>query len=284
MMKRTPLEWINDLLFVVLGNFCLALSTVYFVLPFKLLTGGLAGITNIVTKFVAIDPTLLIYILNFSLFTIGTIFLGRDFAIKTIISTFLYPLLISLLNLFPYQLDISPLLAIMYAGGLIGAGTGLVFRTGGSTGGMDIPPLLMNKYLHIDLSTGAMIVDGITVLCGIVAYGIELALLGLVAVFVASYMIDKMLVIGGEQTKVVYIISNKWETINTEIQRELDRGATLITSKGGYTMNERPIVFVVIRQRQYGLLKRVVQNIDPTAFVVISEATEISGEGFTYEK
>jgi uncharacterized membrane-anchored protein YitT (DUF2179 family) len=280
--ERPVKEQISDILLVVFGNLSLAISSVYFVLPFNLLTGGVAGISVIINKFTHWDETIIIDVLIVLLFVIGTIFLGKNFAIKTTLSTILYPAFIFLLGFFPLDLPIEPLLASVYAGVLTGMGVGMVFRTGGSTGGMDIPPLLMKKYLGIELSKGSLIVDGITVAFGLVAYGMSAVLIGLISVYASSVMIDKMLLLGGEQSKAIYIISDNWNEINEKIQERLGRGTTLIAGKGGYSKDDKPIVFVVIQQRQYAELKKIVNHVDPLSFVVVSDATEVQGEGFTY--
>ncbi len=280
--ERPIREQISDVLLVIFGNLALAISSVYFVLPFNLLTGGVAGISVIVNKFTHWDETIIIDVLIVLLFIIGTIFLGKNFAIKTTLSTILYPVFIFILGFFPVTLPIEPLLASVYAGVLTGMGVGMVFRTGGSTGGLDIPPLLMKKYLGIELSKGALIVDGVTVAFGLVAYGMSAVLIGLISVYASSVMIDKMLLLGGEQSKAIYIISDNWNEINDKIQERLGRGTTLISSKGGYSKEDKPIVFVVIQQNQYAELKKIVNHVDPLSFVVVSEATEVQGEGFTY--
>ncbi len=280
--ERPVREQISDVVLVIFGNLALAISSVYFVLPFNLLTGGVAGISVIVNKFTNWNETIIIDVLIVLLFIIGTIFLGKNFAIKTTMSTILYPLFIFIFGFFPITIQIEPILASIYAGVLTGMGVGMVFRTGGSTGGMDIPPLLMKKYLGIELSKGSLIVDGVTVAFGLVAYGISAVLIGLISVYASSVMIDKMLLLGGEQSKAIYIISDNWNAINEKIQERLGRGTTLISGKGGYSKEEKPIVFVVIQQRQYAELKKIVNHVDPLSFVVVSDATEVQGEGFTY--
>jgi len=271
-------------LIVLLGNFCLAIATCYFILPFNLLTGGLAGLSVIANKLLGLNETVVIYVLDFGLFLLGAWLLGRDFAIKTGLSAVCYPLFVSLLNRFPYVLDINEVVVSIYAGLFLGAGVGLVFRTGGSTGGTDIPSLILNKYLHIDLPTATLIIDALTVVLGVVAYGIDAALIGLISVYVSAVTVGKMLVFGGETSKAVYIISDKADEISSAIQDELERGVTFLEGLGGYRKDKKEVVFVVIRQRQYGDLRKILNRIDPFSFVTITDATEVMGQGFSFSQ
>ncbi len=284
LLNKSAKEWVKDILAVVVGNFLIAVASVYLVLPMRIVTSGVAGVAVILHHFWEVNETLMIVLMDVGLFLVGAVFLGKRFAISTILSTIVYPSWVALLSMFPYGLDVDPILASFYAGILIGAGTGIVFRTGGSTGGVDIPALLINKFTHIQLSTCSMIVGSIIVLCGVVAYGVEAAMIGMISIFVESIVIDKMLVLGGEETKMVYIISSKWEEISTAIQYEIHRGVTLMKAEGGHSHVDRPVVLCAIRQRQYVALSRVVRKIDPVAFVVVSNAMEVTGEGFTFTK
>ena len=282
-VKRSAREWIKDLILVLLGNLLIAVSSVYFVIPMKIINGGVAGIAVIINKFIPLSETTIIYILVGGLFIIGWIFLGHRFAIGTGISTVVYPVFVSLLSLFPRDLAISRELGAIYAGLLVGVGIGLIFRTGASSGGSDVFVLLINKYLHIEMGTAELIADGILAALGVVAYGIETVLLGILSVIVCSLTVDKVLLIGGEQTKLIYINSLKWEEISQAIQDEVHRGVTLLDAMGGYSQKERTVIMCAISQRQYGQISHLIRRIDPLAFVVVSDAVDVSGEGFTCE-
>lgn len=284
LLQKSAKDWIKDILIVIIGNFIIAVAAVYLILPMNIVTSGVAGVVVILHHFWEINETLMIILLDIGLFLIGAVFLGTKFAAATILSTIVYPVWIAVLSQFPYTLHIDPILASFYAGILIGAGTGLVFRTGGSTGGVDIPALLINKFARIELATCSLIVGIVVISCGVLAYGVEAALIGMISIFSESVMIDKMLVAGGETTKMVYIISEKWEEISRVIQEEVHRGVTLLNAEGGHSHITRPVVLCAIRQRQYGMLSKLVRKIDPVAFVVVSAATEVTGEGFTFTK
>ncbi len=231
------------------------------------------------------DANTLINLITFALFLIGALFLGKKFALNTVLSTILYPLFLSVISYYVEDaVSSSYLLNSIYAGVCIGIGVGLVFRSGASTGGMDIPPLIINKYTGISLPTLVLITDGLTVCLGIAAYDLEAALIGLVSVYVSSIMIDKVITIGGHDAKNVMIISDHYETIMSAIYTDLNRGATIIEATGGFTKQRKPMIMVVVSKKQLPTLNRLITHIDPEAFVVVSDTMEVSGEGFTYQE
>ena len=280
---QTTKEKIIDFSLVLLGSFLLAVASAYFIVPHDVLTGGCAGIAVIVTKVTGISTELLINGLTISLFLIGCVFLGKDFAIKTVTSSIAYPIFNTLLSQTNVYIDVDPVVASIYTGVLLGAGVGIVFRTGASTGGTDIPPLIIHKFTHIPLHTLVLLVDALTVGAGFIVFGIEKVLVGLISVYISAVVIDKTMLIGGQQSKAIYIISEHYEKIMEEIHNKLERGSTILTATGGYTKQERPVIYVVISQKQYPELNRLLAHLDPQAFVVVSDATEVHGLGFTYD-
>lgn len=278
-------EIFNDLLLIIAGNIILSIGVGLFVLPSNILSGGVAGISVALQPFLHMNPNTMISILTVGLFIIGSLLLGKKFAIHTLLSTIFYPLFVTVISAHVHeQVTDSPLLASIYAGVFVGVGVGLVFRSGASTGGMDIPPLIINKYTGIPLPTLVLITDGLTVCVGILAYGLEAALIGLISVYVSSIMINKVLTIGGHDAKNVMIISEAYEQIMSAIYCEIHRGATVIEASGGYTGKKRPLIMVVVAKKQLPALHRLVTHIDPEAFVVVTDTTEVQGLGFTYQE
>ncbi len=268
---------------ILLGNFILAISVTYLILPFKILSGGVAGIAIAIEPLFHLNQTLVINGLVLGMFILGSLVLKKEFAIKTVVSSLVYPIFISILSYFPYQIQISEVVASFYGGALAGLGIGLVFRVDASTGGMDVPALILAKWTGIETNNFVLIIDGITVLLGLFNYGLEAVLIGLISVVSCSYMIGRTVTFGGTNSKAVQIISEKWELLNTQINQELDRGTTLISAKGGYTMDQKQIILVVVDQRQYPKLVELVNSIDKTAFMITSDATDVHGEGFKLE-
>ncbi|MBR2066949.1 MAG: YitT family protein, partial [Solobacterium sp.] len=182
-----------DFLLIIIGTFILACSVEYFILPFSILSGGVAGIAVAIEPFFHWNETLVANILVISLLLIGRIFLGKQFMYTTLLSSLAYPVFTTLLSMNPIEMDIDPMLASLYAGLLGGIGIGLVMRTGASTGGMDIPPLVLHKLTGVKVSTLVMITDALTVLIGIMSRGLSAALIGLISVASSGYGIARVL-------------------------------------------------------------------------------------------
>lgn len=278
-------ESMIDILYVVLGNIILAAGVSFFIVPNNILSGGVAGIAVAIAPVINISTTMIINGLTFILFIGGILVLGKNFAIKTLLSTILYPTFVSVFSVMSETIHITsdPMIASIYGGILVGAGVGLVFKTGASTGGMDIPPLIAHKYTHIPLATLVLITDGLTVMLGLSIYGIEPALIGLISVWTSSYMVNKMLMLGLSEAKSLMIISDKYEEILSQIATQVDRGATIINAEGGYKRDKRPVLMVVILKKQFPLVNRIITSIDPGAFVIVNDVNEVQGEGFTYD-
>ncbi len=273
-------KYLKEFLIICFGNFLIAVGVKYFILPFDILTGGVAGLAVALSPFVPLSKEIIIDILVVGLFIVGWIILGKEFAIKTFISSIIYPVFISLLGLFPVTLDISPLLASIYSGVFSGVGIGIVLRCGASTGGMDIPPLVINHYTGIETSTLILITDGLTSLLGLLNYPIESLLNGLISVVLSSILIGKIEVAHGSDSLSVQIISSEWEKINSEILKQLDRGVTVMDIQGGYTMKQHKMLMVIIDKREYSTLLDILEQYDKNAFVITNSVQSVHGEGF----
>jgi uncharacterized membrane-anchored protein YitT (DUF2179 family) len=174
-------------------------------------------------------------------------------------------------------------LASLYGGLLGGVGVGMVFRTGATTGGMDVPPMIISKYTHIELYKLVLIVDALTVLFGMIAYGFEAVLIGLISVWATAFAIDKIILFGTLESLSLMIISNKSDAINDYIQEEVDRGSTILSGKGGYTKDEKNVIMTIISKSEYPELMKSINLIDPHAFVVVTDAKEVRGNGFSFD-
>lgn len=268
--------------FTLIGTALLALSSALFILPNNILTGGVAGVAVIISPLIKVSSDIVAAVLNLLLFIIGFIFLGKEFAIRTSISSISYtPFLLLFTRVLPV-VETEQLLACLYGGLLGGIGVGLVFRVGGSTGGMDVPPLIMKKYLHIDETKGIQMVDGLTVILGFIRYGLTAVLLGLISVYFTSLGVKKTLEIGESNAKEVKIISDCYEEISNDIHIKLDRGTTLLDGEGGYTKNPKKVLMCVVYDDQYYELLDIVNKHDKNAFVISSEIKDVHGEGFSY--
>ncbi|MGL5978505.1 MAG: YitT family protein [Erysipelotrichaceae bacterium] len=285
-MAKNKKNVLIDLLVVILGNVVLSAGIAFFILPNSILSGGLAGIAIATQPFTNIEPQVMINVLTIGFFVIGFLILGKNFAAKTLVSSIVYPTFLTMFSSVANQVVITEnlLLSSIYGGALIGIGVGLVFRSGASTGGMDIPPLIVNKYTGIALPKLVLITDALTVGLGALVFGVEAALIGLIAVWISTFMINKMIMLGAHESKSVMIISDEHEAIVQGIYSKIERGVTLLEAMGGYSRVKKPVVLVVISQRQYHDLQRLVTEIDPNAFMIISETKDVKGLGFSYRE
>lgn len=274
---------------ILLGNASIAVAVAFFVIPNKLLVGGTAGIAVAVNALCGLPEELVINGLVYTLFLAGAVVLGKSFFFKTITSTIVYPVLLALAGdlyeILPKEaITTDTLTSIICTGVLIGFGLGVVYKRNASTGGMDIIPLIINKYTNIPLHLLVLLVDSLTVLLGMIAYGLQAAIYGVISVVLCSFVIDKTILLGTQQTKQVQIISQSAADILTKILQDLDRGCTILESRGGYTKEKRDMLLVVVPIGQYQRLIDTVHTIDPSAFVIVSDINEIRGRGFTLQR
>ena len=271
---------IIDGLLLVLGNFILSIGVSFFILPNNILSGGVAGISIALAPLLSIDTQIIINVIVIFCFFLGLFILGKDFAVKTIASSILFPFFISILTKVNYNFVVDPLMASIYGGLISGAGLGITFRTGASTGGMDIPPLILQKFTKIRVSIWIFIFDALTVLLGAKSFGLNGVLIGLISVFATTFAIDRVQLLGGETATQVMIITDKISDVLNYIHLHIDRGSTIIPARGGYTQQNKEIIMTVLMRDQYALLEKSVKEIDPGAFLIVSEVTEVHGQGF----
>ena len=281
--KKSLLKRAQNLALILIGTFFLCISVQMFILPFDILSGGVAGIAVALEPFFHIDKTLAVNLITVGLLLIGTVVLGREFFLSTCLSSVFYLIFNSLLAGRITVPRVEPVLASFYSGLLGGFGIGLVMRAGASTGGMDVPPLVIHKFTGIPVSTLVLITDGLTVLLGYFAYGIEAVLIGLISVFSTGYIIRRVLSMGeGSTAKSVQIISDSWQKIADEIQTHLSRGVTILEGTGGWSKEQKKVLLCVVSARQYSALLEIINECDEKAFVITTDATDMHGEGFTY--
>ena len=276
---------IRSVLIVILGNMTYSLAIKLFLLPAGFITGGTTGIALTVTYFFDINMSLFILIFNIIMLLAGLILLGKKFAVTTIISSFTFPAALELYNRVLGDLVITddPLLCTVFAGIGIGIGLSIVIREGASTGGMDIPPLVLNKYFKVPVSTGINIFDSLILLSQALYNPFEKILYGILLMFVYSTVIDKVMISGTSKTEVT-VVSKKSREIADAILKEVDRGCTILYGEGGYTQEHTHVVLSVVSNRELPKLERLIRSIDPLSFMIVNRVTEVSGKGFTLDK
>ena len=219
------------------------------------------------------------------LFLLGAAVMGKAFAATIILSTIVYPTFFSLFGKIPFLTSLTDdkLMAAIYAGLLMGAGIGLVIKVGGSTGGMDIPPIILHKLFGLSIPVMIYVGDTALLLIQAIYSSTEQVLYGILVVLLNSIVMDKVLIMGQKQTQVV-VISPQYEKINQMIHQQMDRGSTLLHATTGLEKSDQKVVMTVISNRQLAHLNELILQIDPQAFVVASEVNEVKGRGFTLSK
>ena len=253
-----------------------------FLEPNELNAGGISGLAMMLvhlTKLGSVGTVTML--MNLPLFVIGGIKVGRKFFVGSLVGMAASSILLDAFALLPHPAT-EPLLAALYGGLLCGIGLGLVFSTGASTGGSDIiVRLLKLKYENVPIGTISIIFDAtVVVLTGLVFWDVSKALYSGITIFVSGQVIDAV-VYRFDYSKVALIISKAHEDITREIGIKLDRGATFLHGEGSFSHTQTKVVLAAVKKQQVAELKELVMEIDPNAFVIVQEAHQVLGDGFS---
>lgn len=270
---------------IAAGNLLYAAGVVFFIMPSGLITGGTTGLALIANHFGSIPVSAFVGIFNIVMFILGMLALGRTFALTTLVSTISYPAMLGLLERTAggFMLTDDKLLCALFGGLCIGASLAMIIRLGASTGGMDIPPLILNKKLGIPVSVSMYAFD-FAILAGQMLFSERQAsLYGILLVMVYTVTLDKLLTLGAGRTKVE-IISREPEKLRKAILDKMDRGVTMLHARTGYLGIETDILYCVISPRELHRMEMIIRSEDPEAFIVLSKASSVYGRGFSLEK
>lgn len=273
-VKDTVMEYI----FVIVGAAVIAFGFNVFLFPNQVASGGVSGISTILYGLFGWNAGLVQYAFNIPLFIAGVLILGKKFGVKSLVGTLALPFFVILTD----HVDawtMNPLLGAIFGGITVGFGIGLVFKGNASTGGTDLLAQIITKFTGLTLGTSVLLIDGVIAVSAALVFDIEKGLYALIGLYVTTKTID-IVQLGFSQSKMVYIITNQEAAIRDAIYAEIDRGVTKLPAIGGYTGEERPVLMVVVYQTEFTKLKQILKTIDPTAFVIVSDAYEVLGEGF----
>lgn len=283
--KSRYLRILHFILTVVFGNLLYALSVKLFLLPSGLVTGGTNGIALTMNHHYGISISGFVLLFNILMLIIGWLVLGKAFAITTLGSTFLYPVFLEFFDRLLGDLVLTSdlLLCTVFFGLCVGVSLGLIIRSGSSTGGMDIPPLILQKTLRIPVSLSLYVFDFCIILLQAPFRPAENLLYGILLLLIYTVVLDKMLMIGKARTEVK-IVSSKSLEISQAILTKLDRGVTLLNGEGGYLHTETQVLLSVISNQELFKLEKLVHQIDPECFMIVSRVSEVRGRGFSLNK
>lgn len=270
---------------ILLGNLIYALGIVLFIIPGGLITGGTTGIGLALKNAFGLDVSIVIGIFNVLMFILGYIFFGKKFALGTTVSTVSYPIFLFILEkiIGDFELTNDILLCTIFGGLLLGISIALIIRTGGSTGGIDIPLLILQNKTGLPLSKSLYVVDSIILLLQSFFTSRIGVLYGILLVIIYTYTIDKFLS-SGEIRNELEIVSEKHKEIKEKIMSDLDRGVTIYHGETGKFGKKINILIVVVSPREVFFAEKLILDIDPEAFIINHRITHVHGRGFSKEK
>ena len=277
-MKHDVRDSIVEYVYVIVGAAIIAIGFNVFLLPNQVASGGVSGISTILHGLFGWNPGIVQYAFNIPLFIAGVLLLGKKFGIKSFIGTITLPFIVLLTNSWEPWTD-NPLLGALFGGIVVGLGIGLVFKGNASTGGTDLLAQVITKYTGLSLGTSVLLIDGVIAISAAIVFDLEKGLYALIGLYVTTKTID-IIQLGFSQSKMVYIITLKQDEVREAIYAEINRGVTKLPAIGGYTGEARPVLMVVVYQTEFTKLKQLIKSVDPSAFVIVSDAYEVLGEGF----
>lgn len=290
--KAFTARWFKAYGFILAGTFMVSLGYVFFISPYKIVPGGIYGISIIIHYLTAglfdfapegLPIGTLALFFNIPLTFLALKVLGSRFGIKTFVGFVLTSIIVDLLywvNGSRPLVEGDALLSAIFGGALVGLGVGLIFKSKASSGGSDVIAMMMSKFTKIPVAQAMVLVDSAIVLLGLLAFGDwKIPLYSWVCIFVMGKMIDVVLQ-GISYDKTLFIISDKYEEIREKILHDINRGGTMIKGEGMFNRAEKTIIFCVVNRRELAILQEHISHIDPMAFMSVMDANEIIGKGF----
>ena len=270
---------------IILGCLIGAAAYPMFLEPCNIAPGGLSGVAMIIGSFTGWPVGVTTLVLNIPLFIVGYRSMGRVFAFRSLVATVLFSLAIDGLKLVGTPAltagGDAAMLGTIFGGVLLGAGLGLILRGGATTGGSDMAARVVHRYLPF-LSVGMFVflIDCVVVIAAGFCFDVMSALYALICIYLNGKVID-VVMLGLSRNKACFVMTEQWEKVNQRVLHEMDRGVTLLEARGGYTGNQRPVVMCVLPPQEVARLKAIVREADERAFMIITEAHEALGEGFS---
>ncbi len=280
-ISESSLKSALNIIKILLGSAVFAVGIQWFFHPAALLSGGVTGIALVINYLTGAPTGVMLAALNLPLFIIALRRYGWRFMGGSLLGTLASSLFIDLLSLVKISITAEPLLAAIYGGIITGLGLGIVYSTGSTTGGTDIlAKLIREKYPYVNFGTMILVLDGVIIAAYALIFGkYENAMYTVIAVYIAARVIDLVLY-GSSQSKLCHIISEYSDEIKAAIVEKLNRGVTVLSGKGAYSGQDKQILLCVVKRQQIVEIKKIVKNIDKTAFVIVTDTRDVFGEGF----
>ncbi|MBP2651835.1 MAG: hypothetical protein H6Q74_2660 [Firmicutes bacterium] len=275
-------KWLKKYIGITVGTLITAIALNMFLIPNKVAAGGVSGMATVVHYLLGVPVGATMLVLNIPLFLASVKVLGTKFGIRTLYGAVFLSVFIDITAPFTPILTHDLLLSSLYGGVLSGIGMGMVFRFGGTTAGTDLAAAIINKLTKISVGQALLMVDFFVIAAAGLAFeSAEISLYALIALFLTTHIID-FVQEGPTSAKAFFIVSNQNEIVAKRIMEELGRGVTFFAGKGGYSGQDKEVLFCVVATGEVSQVKELVQSVDPSAFVIVADTHEVMGEGFTY--
>lgn len=276
-IKKTIL----DILIYTVGGFIYSSAVTLFITPNEISPGGITGVATALSSVLNVPSGILLFFLNLPILILGFVKFGGFFLIKTAIASVIVSVTLTITDFILPIPKVDKILASIFGGIIMGVGISFIMLRGATTGGVDIIAKLINqKHKHLTVGRIILILDFAVITFATVVYkNIESALYSTVVIYATSFMLDLMLY-GADKGKLIYIVTTKEKQICQKINNEMGRGVTLISAKGGYTGEDKTLLFCTLRRHEVSALYQIINEVDAAAFVIVAEVGEIMGEGF----
>lgn len=273
-------EEVLRLIYILMGSFITAISINIFTIPHKLVSGGVSGIALIIQYLTGIPTGYMVFLINIPIFIFGAKEIDKDFIIHSLIGTAALSVFLVLTRDFSsyfYVKDI--LLSCIYAGVFGGIGIGIVLRNRGSQGGTDIIAVVVKRQYGISIASVSFIINIVIVIIGAILNNVEIALYTLISMYVSSVVLNRVIE-GFDRKKLLFIVTEKDKEVSQAIMNEIGRGVTFFYGEGAYTNEKRNVIFCIVTSFQVARTKKIIEDIDKSAFISIVDAAEVEGKGF----
>lgn len=266
---------------VIVGSLIGALAFNLFIMPNKLLSGGVSGVSLIINYLTGIQPGLLVMIINIPIFILGYKFVDKEFIIYSLVGTVGFSLFLDMFAFLQGSVVVDDILLSCIFGGLFnGIGAGIVFRNRGSQGGSDIISVIVKKHYSMNIGTTLLAINIIIVSSSIFIFqDINKAMYTLIMMFISTAVMDKVAQ-GFDIRKSIMVVTDSYEQVAQGIIKELGRGVTYLEGQGAYSGSQRKIIYCIISLNQLAKIKTIVFEIDPKAFITVTDVAEVNGKGF----
>ena len=282
---RSALRWAKLLFALVLGNVMLAWGVCAFIVPNRFMLGGSTGIALALQNVVPLRLSVLSAVLNAGFFLLGLVMIGREFAATALFSTVFFPLALAVFEPLPWAAMFvqDRTIAALFGSVVMGVGIGLVIRAGGSTGGMDIPPIILQKYRGVPVGNSMFAFDAAIIAAQMCFQGVSELVYSLTILFVTSVAVNRTVIWGGGKVQMI-VISPKFREIADALTAECDSGVTLFSAEGGWQGEKSCAVLSVMYAKKYPRARATALRVDPEAFIITSNVTGVAGKGYTLDR